>query len=124
VHLLSAYEVATGIVLAQVAVDAKSNEISAFAPLLEQDHQVRRGDRPAQLVGPRGVHPGRPPLDDVRTVVDHLGSHPAELPRQRDRGRLPLVPDIRLVGHASNSTDAPLTARPASLRMSCARRAM
>ena len=36
VHLLSAYEVATGIVLAQVAIEAKSNEIPAFAPLLAQ----------------------------------------------------------------------------------------
>lgn len=30
VHLLSAYEVATGIVLARVAVEAKPNEIPAF----------------------------------------------------------------------------------------------
>jgi predicted transposase YbfD/YdcC len=36
VHLLSAYEVATGIVLAQIVVEAKSNEIPAFAPLLDQ----------------------------------------------------------------------------------------
>ncbi|HET9138761.1 ISAs1 family transposase [Actinophytocola sp.] len=36
VHLLCAYDTATGIVLAQVAVAAKSNEIPAFTPLLEQ----------------------------------------------------------------------------------------
>jgi predicted transposase YbfD/YdcC len=35
VHLLSALDTATGIVLAQVTVDAKSNEIPAFAPLLD-----------------------------------------------------------------------------------------
>ncbi|MGW3606510.1 ISAs1 family transposase [Micromonospora sp. NPDC005161] len=36
VHLLSAYDTSTGVVLAQVQVAAKSNEIPAFAPLLEQ----------------------------------------------------------------------------------------
>ncbi|WP_432990707.1 ISAs1 family transposase [Dactylosporangium sp. CA-233914] len=35
VHLLSALDTGTGVVLAQVAVDAKSNEIPAFAPLLD-----------------------------------------------------------------------------------------
>ncbi|MEQ4304944.1 ISAs1 family transposase [Plantactinospora sp. B6F1] len=35
VHLLSALDTTTGIVLAQVTVDAKSNEIPAFAPLLD-----------------------------------------------------------------------------------------
>ncbi|WP_306797922.1 ISAs1 family transposase [Salinispora arenicola] len=36
VHLLSAYDTSTGVVLAQVQIVAKSNEIPAFAPLLEQ----------------------------------------------------------------------------------------
>jgi predicted transposase YbfD/YdcC len=35
VHLLSALDTSTGIVLAQVTVDAKSNEIPAFKPLLD-----------------------------------------------------------------------------------------
>jgi Transposase DDE domain len=34
VHLLSALDTSTGIVLAQVTVNAKSNEIPAFTPLL------------------------------------------------------------------------------------------
>ena len=34
VHLLSAYDTSTGIVLAQVQIAAKSNEIPAFTPLL------------------------------------------------------------------------------------------
>lgn len=38
VHLLSAYDTSTGIVLAQVQIAAKSNEIPAFTPLL---HQVK-----------------------------------------------------------------------------------
>jgi predicted transposase YbfD/YdcC len=36
VHLLSAYDTTAGIVLAQVQIAAKSNEIPAFTPLLEQ----------------------------------------------------------------------------------------
>jgi predicted transposase YbfD/YdcC len=35
-HLLSAYDTTSGVVLAQVQIAAKSNEIPAFAPLLEQ----------------------------------------------------------------------------------------
>jgi DDE_Tnp_1-associated/Transposase DDE domain len=40
IHLLSALDTSTGIVLAQVTVDAKSNEIPAFAPLLDAVEQV------------------------------------------------------------------------------------
>jgi len=36
VHLLSAYDTSTGIVLAQVQIAAKSNEIPAFTPLLRR----------------------------------------------------------------------------------------
>jgi predicted transposase YbfD/YdcC len=40
VHLLSALDTCTGIVLAQVTVNAKSNEIPAFTPLLDAVEQV------------------------------------------------------------------------------------
>jgi predicted transposase YbfD/YdcC len=40
VHLLSALDTSTGIVLAQVTVAAKSNEIPAFAPLLDAVERV------------------------------------------------------------------------------------
>jgi hypothetical protein len=40
VHLLSALDTSTGIVLAQVTVSAKSNEIPAFTPLLDAVEQV------------------------------------------------------------------------------------
>ena len=40
VHLLSALNTSTGIVLAQVTISAKSNEIPAFAPLLDAIEQV------------------------------------------------------------------------------------
>lgn len=36
VHLLSAYDTGTGVVVAQVQIAAKSNEIPAFAPLLDR----------------------------------------------------------------------------------------
>lgn len=36
VHLLSALDTSTGVVLAQVTIDAKSNEIPAFTPLLDR----------------------------------------------------------------------------------------
>ncbi len=36
VHLLAAFEHADGVVLGQTVVDGKTNEISAFAPLLER----------------------------------------------------------------------------------------
>lgn len=40
VHLMFALDTSTGIVLAQVTVGAKSNEIPAFAPLLDAVEQV------------------------------------------------------------------------------------
>jgi len=40
VHLLSALDTSTGIVLAQVTINAKSNEIPAFKPLLDAVEQV------------------------------------------------------------------------------------
>jgi predicted transposase YbfD/YdcC len=36
VHLLAAFDRASGVVLGQTAVDGKSNEITAFAPLLDR----------------------------------------------------------------------------------------
>ena len=36
VHLLSAYDTATGVVLAQVTIAAKTNEIPTFTPLIDQ----------------------------------------------------------------------------------------
>lgn len=55
VHLLSAYDTATGIVLAQVCVEAKSNEIPAFAPLLDQV-QAQLGSLDGTLVIADALH--------------------------------------------------------------------
>jgi predicted transposase YbfD/YdcC len=43
VHLLSALDTSTGIVLAQVTIAAKSNEIPAFTPLLDAIEQILGG---------------------------------------------------------------------------------
>src|SRR5690606_37804026 len=55
VDLLSAYDTATGIVLAQVCVEAKSNEIPAFAPLLDQV-QAQLGSLDGTLVIADALH--------------------------------------------------------------------
>ena len=55
VHLLSAYDTATGIVLAQVCVEAKSNEVPAFAPLLDQV-QAQLGSLDGTLVIADALH--------------------------------------------------------------------
>ncbi|MCZ7421111.1 ISAs1 family transposase [Verrucosispora sp. WMMA2121] len=55
VHLLSAYDTSTGVVLAQVQVAAKSNEIPAFAPLLEQV-KVRLGGLAGVVIVADALH--------------------------------------------------------------------
>ena len=68
VYLLSAYDTGTGVVLAQVQIAAKSNEIPAFAPLL---------DRVQQLLGT---------LDDVIVVADALHAQTAHAREVAARG--------------------------------------
>jgi predicted transposase YbfD/YdcC len=70
VYLLSAYEVATGIVLAQVTIEAKSNEIPAFAPLLAQV-KARLGCLAGTLVTADALHAQ---VDHAHTVAA-LGGH-------------------------------------------------
>jgi hypothetical protein len=55
VHLLSAYDTATGMVLAQVAIEAKSNEIPAFAPLRAQV-KARLGSLAGTLILADALH--------------------------------------------------------------------
>lgn len=55
VHLLSAYDTCTGVVLAQVQVAAKSNGIPAFAPLLEQI-KVRLGGLAGVVIVANALH--------------------------------------------------------------------
>ena len=55
VHLLSAYDTVSGIVLAQLAITAKSNEIPAFTPLLEQV-QARLGSLADTIIVADALH--------------------------------------------------------------------
>ncbi|MET7751605.1 transposase [Micromonospora sp. NPDC005367] len=59
VHLLSAYDTGTGIVLAQVQIAAKSNEIPAFTPLLERVKAVLGSLEGVLVVAGRVARPGR-----------------------------------------------------------------
>jgi hypothetical protein len=60
VHLLSAYDTVSGIVPSQLAITAKSNEIPAFTPLLEQV-QAQLGSLSGTIIVADALHaPGRP----------------------------------------------------------------
>lgn len=71
VHLLSAYDTTTGIVLAQVQIDAKSNEIPAFTPLLDQIHTVL-GDLTGVLFVADALHTQAAHFHDVAARGAHL----------------------------------------------------
>ena len=62
VHLLSALDISTGIVLAQVTVAAMSNEIPAFVPLLDAVEQVPGSLQDLTFVA-----------DALHTQVNHAG---------------------------------------------------
>jgi predicted transposase YbfD/YdcC len=104
VHLLSALDTSTGIVLAQVTVDAKSNEIPAFTPLLNAVEKVlgslaevlfvadamhTQTDH-AQQVTARGAHLLLQAKGNQPTLHTQLKALPwAQIPvgdRTRDRG--------------------------------------
>jgi predicted transposase YbfD/YdcC len=104
VHLLSALDTATGIVLAQVTVDTKSNEITSFAPLLDAVEKVL-GTLAGVLFIADALHTQTGHADEVTARQAHLlvqvkGNQPtlfkqlkslpwAQIPvgdRTRDRG--------------------------------------
>lgn len=108
VHLLSALDTSTGIVLAQVTVDAKSNEIPAFAPLLDAVEEVlgslhglvfvadamHTQTNHATEIAARGAHLFIPVKRNQLTLFAQLKALPwAEVPigdqhRTRGHGRL------------------------------------
>lgn len=81
-HLQSGPDIATGLVLAQVTADTKSNEITSFAPLLDVVEAVLGTWQGARCAAhpdrsrPRGHHPPstpdgadeRQPADPVQTA--------------------------------------------------------
>ena len=104
VHLLSALDTSTGIVLAQVTVDAKSNEIPAFAPLLDAVETVlgsltgilfvadalHTQTAHADEIAARGAHLMVPVKGNQPTLFTQLKALPwPQIPpgdRRRDRG--------------------------------------
>jgi predicted transposase YbfD/YdcC len=104
VHLLSALDTSTGIVIAQVTVDAKSNEIPAFTPLLDAVEQVLGSIRGlvfvadalhtqtshANELAKRGAHLLIPVKGNQKNLFIQLKSLPwVEVPvgdRRRDQG--------------------------------------
>lgn len=71
VHLLSALDTATGIVLAQVTVDTKSNEITSFAPLLDAVEKVL-GTLAGVLFIADALHTQTGHADEVNARQAHL----------------------------------------------------
>ena len=104
VHLLSALDTSTGIVIAQVTVDAKSNEIPAFTPLLDAIERILGSIKGLVFVADalhtqishatelatRGTHLLIPAKGNQKNLFTQLKSLPwVEVPagdRRRDRG--------------------------------------
>jgi hypothetical protein len=71
VHLLSALDTSTGIVLAQVTVNAKSNEIPAFTPLLDAVEHVLGSPRDLIFVAD-ALHTQTAHANEIATRGAHL----------------------------------------------------
>jgi predicted transposase YbfD/YdcC len=71
VHLLSAYDTTTGLVLAQVQIAEKSNEIPAFRPLLQQV-ATRLGSLRGVVVVADALHTQVTHAADVAALGGHL----------------------------------------------------
>jgi predicted transposase YbfD/YdcC len=71
VHLLSAYDTITGLVLAQVQIEAKSNEIPAFTPLLDRV-QAQLGSLAGAVIVADALHAQTAHARDVATRGAHL----------------------------------------------------
>jgi predicted transposase YbfD/YdcC len=71
VHLLSALDTTTGIVIAQVTVDTKSNEITSFAPLLDAVETVL-GTLDGVLFTADALHTQTGHADEVTARQAHL----------------------------------------------------
>ena len=71
VHLLSALDTARGVALAQVVVNTKSNEITAFAPLLDVVENVL-GSLAGVLFIANAMHTQTGHADEVHARRAHL----------------------------------------------------
>lgn len=110
VHLLSAYDTATGVVLAQVAIAAKSNEIPAFTPLLDQI-QAQLGSLAGTIIVADALHAqvGHAPAVNVRdgqlmvTVKTNQPTPHAQL-KQLPWAQVPVGYRTRDRGHGRRET--------------------
>lgn len=110
VHLLSALDTATGIVIAQVTVDTKSNEITSFAPLLDAVEDVL-GTLAGVLFIADALHTQTGHADEVTARRAHLlvqvkGNQPT-LFKQLKRlpwARIPVGDRTRDRGHGRRET--------------------
>lgn len=110
VHLLSALDTSTGIVLAQITVNAKSNEIPAFTPLLDAVEQVLGSLRDlifvadalhtqvghAQEIAARGAHLLIPAKGNQPTLFAQLKTLPW--------AQIPIGHQTRETGHGRRET--------------------
>jgi predicted transposase YbfD/YdcC len=71
VHLLSAYDTATGVVLAQLTIATKSNEIPAFTPLLDQVQAIL-GSLAGVVIVADALHTQVGHANDLHTRGAHL----------------------------------------------------
>ncbi|MDP9792920.1 hypothetical protein J2S43_001432 [Catenuloplanes nepalensis] len=120
VHLLSALDTSTGIVLAQITVEAKSNEIPAFTPLLDAVERVL-GTPAGVLFTADAMHTQTGHADEVHRRGAHLQAYGAcGVPG--DQGRVAAFARVvdRAVAARALLVDAP--ARPTMASFAEARR--
>lgn len=110
VHLLSALDTSTGITLAQVTIDAKSNEIPAFTPLLDAVQQVL-GDLGGVLFIADALHAQTDHAEQVHRRGAHLavqvkGNQPTLLRQLKALpwAQIPIGHQTRAHGHGRRET--------------------
>jgi predicted transposase YbfD/YdcC len=110
VHLLSALDTSTGIVLAQVTVDAKSNEIPAFTPLLNAVEQAL-GSLAGVLFVADALHTQTDHAQQITTRGAHLllqakGNQPTLLAQLKALpwAQIPVGDRTRETGHGRTET--------------------
>ncbi|MEU8264742.1 ISAs1 family transposase [Micromonospora sp. NPDC048999] len=109
-HLLSAYDTSTGIVLAQVQIAAKSNEIPAFTPLMQRV-AAQLGSLNDVLVVADALHVQTGHADLFATAGAHLmvtvkANQPATLAQLKAQpwAQVPVGARTRETGHGRTET--------------------
>jgi predicted transposase YbfD/YdcC len=110
IHLLSAYDTSTGIVLAQVQIAAKSNEIPAFTPLLKQV-ATQLGSLKDVLIVADALHAQTGHADLLATAGAHLmvavkANQPTTFAQLKAQpwAQIPVGAQTRETGHGRKET--------------------